>query len=654
MKRGFLSVLIAFFFISVQAQNLPAFGKIDMADMLMTDCDFDKGAEAIKLIDWASVKYDRGTDLFKLITERRVRIKILKEKGLSYANVRIPFYSFNNNEKVLKIEAASYNLDPQGNMTVSAADKKSVYTRQINKSRSEVIIAFPDVKPGTIIEYKYRLESEYFQFIDDWYFQDEIPTRFSQFEMRAPKLFHFREDQFIYMNAERKVSEEDEMITLGGGDLYRIPMLIKSFILKDVPGIHDEPFQSTKKDYMQHLSFQLSQINYGGGDVKDVSNSWEDVMKRLNESEDFGAELKKDIPGTEAGIADANSCKDTLCRMLRIFNYVRSSMNWNHSDYIFSTQGIRTAWAKKTGNITDINIILIKLLQDAGVAAKPVLFSTKDNGIINTFYPSEKQFNEVMAYVKLKNQVYILNAADKYNSWRTIPPQVNGTSGFVMEEDKGRWIIAGDIKQQYKQFITVHADVDSNAAMKGEAIINSYDYAKNGRLKNWLEDKSGFKDFYFVKPYNNIKLDELEVNNVNNDSLPLEQKVKFNLPLNKSGAYTYFTLNLFSGLNNNPFLADERQTDIDFNYRQEYTIYGNYTIPDGYIFEDLPKNISMIMPDTSIIFSRFVSAEDNALSVRITLEFKKSFYSAQNYDYFKEFYKKLFDNLNEQIVIKAK
>jgi hypothetical protein len=42
------------------------------------------------------------------------------------------------------------------------------------------------------------------------------------------------------------------------------------------------------------------------------------------------------------------------------------------------------------------------------------------------------------------------------------------------------------------------------------------------------------------------------------------------------------------------------------------------------------------------------------LNVRITVEFKSSFYPAANYPEFKEFYKKLLAKLNEQIVIKKK
>ena len=73
-----------------------------------------------------------------------------------------------------------------------------------------------------------------------------------------------------------------------------------------------------------------------------------------------------------------------------------------------------------------------------------------------------------------------------------------------------------------------------------------------------------------------------------------------------------------------------------------------------YVFEPLPKNIKLIMPDTSIVFLRTAVVSENVLSIRYVIEFKQPFYSYQDYDYFKEFYKKLFDLLNEQFVFKKK
>ncbi|HNH21977.1 MAG TPA: hypothetical protein PLS65_06435, partial [Ferruginibacter sp.] len=55
-------VFVGLLIFSANAQKgLPGFGKVDKADLEMTDCEFDKGAEAMVLIDYGNTYYDRGT-----------------------------------------------------------------------------------------------------------------------------------------------------------------------------------------------------------------------------------------------------------------------------------------------------------------------------------------------------------------------------------------------------------------------------------------------------------------------------------------------------------------------------------------------------------------------------------------------------------------
>jgi len=123
-----LTLLVIIVCICADAQKLPAFGKIDKEDLEMTDCSFDKGAVALKLIDRGSIAFDRGTQgmtLFKTKYEYRVRIKILKDKGLSYANVEIPFYNNNGDERISSMEACTFNLDENGHVKVTEVSKSS-------------------------------------------------------------------------------------------------------------------------------------------------------------------------------------------------------------------------------------------------------------------------------------------------------------------------------------------------------------------------------------------------------------------------------------------------------------------------------------------------------------------------------------------------
>ena len=121
-----------FFLLATSLQLLaqkgqPGFGKIDKADLEMKDCPFDKGADALVLIDYGNIYYDRGTvgfSRFKTVYERRTRIKILKEKGIAQADIEIPYYTHNNEERVLKLNANTYNLDETGKIITAEVKKR--------------------------------------------------------------------------------------------------------------------------------------------------------------------------------------------------------------------------------------------------------------------------------------------------------------------------------------------------------------------------------------------------------------------------------------------------------------------------------------------------------------------------------------------------
>jgi transglutaminase-like putative cysteine protease len=644
--------------LSVLAQKgLPGFGKVDKADLEMKDCEFDKGADAMVLIDYGNIYYDRGTvgfSTFKTVYERRTRIKILKEKGISQADIEINYYTHNNEEKIFKFNANTYNLDGSGKIITTEVKKNSIYSKKIDGNYSKMIITFPEVKVGSIIEYSYTIERETYG-LRNWYFQGRIPVRYSEYQLKVPQIFRFSVQPSVIDPIEDKQEVIDESISMDEG-FMQTKSLKSNYIMRNLPGVKDEPFMGSPKDYMQRLEFQMTQIYYSDNNIVDLSLKWQDVIKnRLNKDEDFGLQLEKTVTAAKSFIDEAKQIADIEMRMKFIHNYIRKSISWNGDEnYVYTDNGIVKTWETKTGNVADINLLLINLLNEAGIKASPIFFSTRDHGLVTPQYPFINQFNTVMAYVLIKEKTFVLDATDKVINYKLVPEKVVNTNGFIPEGENGRWkdILSG--KSKYKVMSAVQGEIDEAGKMKGTGLVNCYDYARVQRVKEWKEDNQKFKNDYFIKSYPGLQIEDITINNVDTDSLPLEQKVKFSSELNSSGEYRYFNLNIFSDLEKNPFIANTRVSDVDFGIHQEYTIFGNYTIPVGFTFDGIPENISMGTPDNGIIFSRTMQVESNLLNVRMTLEFKRTFYTVDTYPAFKEFYKKLFDKLNEQVVIKKK
>jgi len=651
-KLTLISLLLLSSFIIFAQKELPAFGKIDKEDLLLKECEFDKDAEAYKLLSYGDVKYTINGENWNIETERRVRIKILKDKGLDQANIKLRFYSKSGYEIIKFISALTYNIDNSGNIVTTKLEKSSIYTKQINNKISEISFTMPDVKIGSVIEYKYLDVKKSVANLDDWYFQDDIPTRISEYKILVPSIFKFVNQIMAFQPVEQKSELVHENAFYHSSRLS-YDSYEKTYIIKNVPAVRDEPYMGAVKDYLQRVVFQLSQIDYGEGQVEEIRSSWPKLTQDLLEDEDFGLQFKKNLPHTKSLDDSLKNVQGDYNKMVTIHDYVRRNMNWNGLESIYSTDGIKSAWDKKTGNNTELNLILINLLREAGLNAYPLLVSTKDNGAVNTIFPFLQQFNNTMTCVFIGDKKYILNAADKYNPAYLIPYDVVNNDAFVVDKERGGWITLSNEKDMWKNIVSLFAEITPGAEMQGNATVISSEYSKNPRVKKWEEDKTDFKD-YFTKDYTGMKIKNLEVTGENTDKLPLEQKFDFSLPVNSSGDYEYFTLNLFDGLEKNPFIADERRTDIDFNYKQSYMVTGKIFIPDGYQFDDLPKNVKLMMPDTSIVLKRLIQKADNSIDFRITLDFTKPYYAANTYPLLQEFYKKLFATLNEQIVIKKK
>ena len=653
MRPHILTTLILLNATAIFAQkDMPSYGKIEKADLQLQECEYDKDAEAYKLLDYGDVRYVRGKHLFQIQAERRVRIKILKDKGLDNANIKIKYYSQSNYETINDIAGVTYNLDDAGNVVTTKLEKSAIYRKPVTSKVSEVAFTLPDVKVGSVIEYKYTDSKESYASLDDWYFQDDIPTRMSVYKILVPSIFKFVNQVMAYQKVEQSSSTRHESMPLPQG-IINYDSEEKTYIVKNVPALRDEPYMSAAKDYLQRVIFQLSQIVYGSGEVEEVMSTWPKLTTELLQNEDFGLQLKKNIPHTKGLDDSLKMVKNDYEKMMVIHDYVRRNMNWNGGESIYTENGIKAAWDKKSGRNGEINLILINLLKDAGLKAYPLLVSTKDNGFVNTYYPFLDQFNNTLVCVYIGEKRYVLNAADKYNPAWLIPYDVINSDAFLVDNQKGGWIYLEDPKDIYENVVFIYSEVTPEGIMKGEATVTSGGYCKNPRVKKWKEDKTAFKE-YFTKSFTGMKIDDIEVQNDDVDSLPLQQKVKFSMPLNASGDYQYFSVNLFQGLETNPFIAEERYTDVDYGYNQSYKIVGKIFIPDGYEFEELPKNMKMIMPDTSIVLSRMMQTDGTSIDLKVTVDFLKPFYAADMYPYFQEFYKKLFATLNEQVVIKKK
>ena len=348
MKKIGLSLYFLISVIFLQAQDhVPSYGKIDKADLEMKDCEFDPGAEALVLLDIGEIDFSYYQNIgWMSETSYRIRIKILKERAVSRSEIKLRYYAKNGREAISNISGISYNLDANGNIEESKLESRNIYDKGIDKDFSEASFALPNVRAGTVFEYKYKMLRKSYSYIPTWNFQQSIPVRYSAYNVIVPEYF-----EFTTLNTLRQKMERESQISDEKGGWY---------MMHNVPGLKDEPYSSGREDFLQRIEFQLSAINMPGF-FKNVRTTWTKIIEELLDADEFGGALKKNIKGT--GDLDAQLIGKSVKEKTRlIYNYVQRNMQWNEVYGFVTYDGIKSAWDKKNGSITEINFILISLL----------------------------------------------------------------------------------------------------------------------------------------------------------------------------------------------------------------------------------------------------------------------------------------------------
>jgi hypothetical protein len=172
--------------------------------------------------------------------------------------------------------------------------------------------------------------------------------------------------------------------------------------------------------------------------------------------------------------------------------------------------------------------------------------------------------------------------------------------------------------------------------------------AKERRYKT---DLVGYKNA-LLKPYPFVKVDSFSLEGLHNDSVALTHTVNFHFNLKKAGGYYLLTANLFTGMNENPFMTQHRFTDIDFGTKYNCVVVGSFSLPPSLATEALPANKKLVSPDRTMAVSRFLEKKENQVNLRFEFEITREKFAADEYEMVKAFFKEAVDLMNEPVVLK--
>ena len=645
MKKSFLFFL---FFLSIWpafSQNrLPDYGEITPADLQMKSCQFEPDAPAMRLIDIQDIHFDLFTYGTKTKTERRIRIKIFNEKGYRFSTIKIPYFSKKGIAKIKEIAGVVYNLGESGKVISKKIDKDDFFKEKAADNIGIVSFTFPNVKPGTVIEYKYTTIENDIIGIDPWIIQGEIPVVYTCLTVHTPVSSGV--NAWIF-----GADSVEQSYYLYKYDQYRC----KSFFKNNIPSFSPEPFMSSYNDHLVRVVFSL--LPYGNAYYQKKgydSAMWRIKAEQLLRSNYFHNQKEDSIAGTKHIIDSARKIASLTDRIGFIFETVQK--RWTTPpEQTMKAENLSDAWKNHAGTTAEINLILYNLLEKSDIICFPVLISTRNNGIVNKKFPSLGQLNgvDVLAYDTTGG--YFLDASNKYQSFKNPPFNILNREVIIINPDTIYWDIVYDPRPLSKQVVNILASLDENGKIQGTTNIQYFDYARSDRLdSSRKEEESAGKEKFLDKNPIGLKIISTKQELTSDPEDPLFETIDFTYELQNTNEFYFINSQLFIQKNQNPFLAEKRNTDIDLGCNQLYMSTMQIDLQGRYEVEHLPKNIVLRAPDSSFFYKAVYSNDAKNIFISQTFEIKRAIFSTKEYPGVQDFFKRMYGLMAEEIILKKK
>ncbi len=637
LRNSFLFYFL-FFSLSIAAQqnynskNLV----VSAADVENKKYPKDSTANAFYIFEKGYSRVENGRN-YNLLTDYEAKIKILNERGYKKATIEILLYKDKDRkERVKDLIAYTHTLE-NGKIVKTKLEEKNIYTEKYDKNFSIIKFTFPKLKAGSVLTYKYQLESPFMYKFNGWNFQDDIPKIHSEFKADLPGNYIYN----VRLVGPLKINSRDEKLIKqclkvpGGGhsDCSR-----NVYVMKDIPAFITEKYMTAKENYLSRIDYELKEYKGFDGSNKKYTETWKSVDNKLKKEPTIGIQLKKVGATKDLLPNDLQALPNDLKKAKAIYQFITKNYTWNKKNDIFRLGNIKEVIQNKVGNVSGINILLHNTLKQQRFEVFPVLLSTRDNGYATKLHPVIADFNYLIVQLRLEGKTYLLDATEKFLAFGEVPFRCLNQYGRLLDFSKGsKWV---EIQPQrhstcfFKEKLTLNDDL----TIVGNSTRAYFGYHASRKRKNDLQKGIENALAKLKKRHQNINASNINIKNQNNTEKPYQENFDFVNGIEKIEDLIYispFTEVFFS---ENPFKLNERTFPVDFGFKDSYSYQVSIDIPENYEFVDIPKNVAYAIPNKMGMVSINSQKNGKNLILNHRILFNSPYYPIEYYSILKEFF----------------
>ncbi len=643
--RKLIFVFLPFF---VFAQKLEL-GNVTIEELKEKLFVNDTSAVAKIMIDIGKVTFEyTQNNGFEMVLEVEEKIKIYKKEGFEYATIS---RSYQNDESVSFSKAYTYNL-VNGKIEKTKLNNDGEFKEKISENLMLKKIVLPNVKEGSIIEYKYVYRTPYYQSLVPWKFQSLIPVEFSQLKTIIPEYYSFKHYKRGLKEIINTSSSENSSLIIDSKK-YDYNSSISIFTMKDISAFKIEPYSNNIENYLSGIDFELASTQFPNKFPKYYSLSWEDVTSNIYKSNYFGDEIKKEnYFEQDLNTLLSKKYADNNEKIYSILEFVKSKVKWNNSQGIYTDKGVKTAYKNGIGNSTEINFILIAMLRKSGFQANPILISTRNKPL--NLFPSVTAFNKVICGIEVENDVILLDATRKYTTLNVLPiNDLNYYGRIIRTSGSSAEISLNPNKYSICNYQGL-LKIDSSGKIDGGFRKTSTDYL--GYLRRDKIDTMNDEQYYdFLEKENKgIEVNDTKIENKNDLNKSFVEQFNFSSTnfVEIVGNKLLLKPFLFESIEENPFKQEKREYLVDFIFPIKENYQFTYNFPEGYIFESKPEDIFIEAEDKTLSFRMTSTVNGNTFQFSSTFAINSTIILPESYLILKKFYNTVISKMSERLVLK--
>jgi hypothetical protein len=648
------------------------FGQPDLGDFDAKNFVADSGAAAVILCDYGNSQFSSTAGNLVITTERTTRLKILKKAGYDYATVEVPLYHRDErSEKLSRLQGFTYLRGADGKITKTKLEAANTFEEKRTKNLTVRKFTLPNVQEGAVIEYSYMVTSTFFDNYQDWTFQHDIPTRWSEYRTSIPQVYYYKilfQGYLPLAINEASAGSVSLLLTnrLSEGAGAGAGMAVGTtgvqmsteqhrWVVRNAPAFREEPYSTTPNDYLARLTFELAGMQMPEEKYRDLTDSWAKKNKVLLESEQFGQALANSkFLAAEVQPVRAKY-PDPAPRATAVRDLVVQAVKYDGTNTFWATGSLKRSYEQHRGTAADVNLLLIAALREAGLPTEPVLLSTRRHGAVSKEFPLLEQFNYVVALVTLPDgKELLLDATEPLLPAGTLPTRCLTQSGHtVPTTGEGRWVsLVPNQRHSHYQEITLAVDAQGNLSGKvheehgGYAGLEVREKLQELGEKKYVAELAARHPSWEVANYVFAKQNTVE------QSLGLTYEWRQPAATSAPATELYLTPLNYFGERRNPFQHADRNYPVDLGMMQQDIIRVTLTLPPGYVAE-LPKPVTLALPnDGGRYLYAATSPTPGTVQLVSRLTFDKPVYSAAEYGALRELYRLLLAKQAEALVIK--